>query len=146
MPPTQNSGPGSTGRSAVTTAGAPGYLQSFSKGPLGGLHRQNTQELDLIGQWSNLNHNPLPGTSTARGHTLSSEKRSSAPSGQRAYPRSPRPSPPSHLVSGPHSLPLPGEDQVGLSSLPVAVKDGAQQGRWALHLLKAATTETAWWS
>lgn len=35
---------------------------------------------------------------------------------------------------------------MGLSSLPVAVKYGAQQGRWALHLLKAATTETAWWS
>lgn len=35
---------------------------------------------------------------------------------------------------------------MGLSSLHVAVKYGARQGRWALHLLKAATTETAWWS
>lgn len=65
MLPSQNCSPGPIGRSAVTAAGASVTCRASQRAHCVDPTDRMPQELDFIGQWSTLNHSPLPGTSTA---------------------------------------------------------------------------------
>lgn len=117
-------------------------LQSFLRRPLGGPHRQ-----DHPGATAYCSEIMSEPQSPSRNlHCLGSplSLRRATPVSPQAHVLIPVTCPPCPALA-PYNLPLPGEDrQVSFAHHGSGV--WALQGRWGLHLLKAAAMETVCWS